>query len=295
MDHQEQNSIKADIFRAYDIRGIYPSDFNESTAYFIGVALGNRIQGQKKAVVAMDGRLSGPNIKSSLINGLQAADVEVTDCGMIPTPLLYFATHSLDIPNGFMVTGSHNPKNYNGIKMIINGSPLFDRDIYALRDWIHNNPISIMDNQNPIKKYEMIVDDYIKRVKRDTNITTSKKIIVDCMNGVTAAVVGKILKSFNINADYINSKVDGNFPNCSPDPTKEVNLENLKLKVASADADYGVAFDGDGDRTVIIRKDGSVLWPDELMKILNMARSTCHPLQQQLFFAPVFYSLKPHR
>ena len=149
MDHQEQNNIKADIFRAYDIRGIYPSDFNESTAYFIGVALGNRIQGQKKAVVAMDGRLSGPNIKTSLINGLQAAGVEVTDCGMIPTPLLYFATHSLEIPNGFMVTGSQY-KNYNGI-MIINGSPLFDKDIYALRDWIHNNPISAVDNQTPTK------------------------------------------------------------------------------------------------------------------------------------------------
>ena len=269
MDHQEQNNIKADIFRAYDIRGIYPSDFNESSAYFIGVALGNRIQGQKKAVVAMDGRLSGPNIKTSLINGLQAAGVEVTDCGMIPTPLLYFATHSLEIPNGFMVTGSHNPKNYNGIKMIINGSPLFDKDIYALRDWIHNNPISAVDNQGPIRKYEMIVDDYIKRVKRDTNISTSKKIVVDCMNGVTGAVVDKILKSFHINADYINSKVDGNFPNCSPDPTKEVNLENLKSKVTSANADYGVAFDGDGDRTVIIRKDGSVLWPDELMILFS--------------------------
>ncbi len=234
MDHQEQNNIKADIFRAYDIRGIYPSDFNDSTAYFIGVALGNRIQGQKKAVVAMDGRLSGPNIKTSLINGLQAAGVEVTDCGMIPTPLLYFATHSLEIPNGFMVTGSHNPRNYNGIKMIINGSPLFDKDIYALR-----------------------------------NISTSKKVIVDCMNGVTGAVVDKILKSFHINVDYINSKVDGNFPNCSPDPTKEVNLKNLKSKVSSTNADYGVAFDGDGDRTVIIRKDGSVLWPDELMILFS--------------------------
>ena len=269
MDHQGQNSLKTDIFRAYDIRGIYPNDINESTAYYIGVALGNKIQGQKKAVVAMDGRLSGPNIKSSLINGLQAADVDVTDCGMIPTPLLYFATHSLDIPNGFMVTGSHNPKDYNGIKMIMNGSPLFDKDIYALRDWIHNNSISVMDNQRPVKKYEMIVDDYIKRVKRDTIISTSKKIIVDCMNGVTAAVVDKILKSFHINADYINSKVDGNFPNCSPDPTKEVNLENLKSKVTSTSADYGVAFDGDGDRTVIIRKDGSVLWPDELMILFS--------------------------
>ena len=105
----------------------------------------------------MDGRLSGPHIKESLIDGLVSHGIEVTDCGMIPTPLLYFATHSLDIPNGFMVTGSHNPKNYNGIKMIINGSPLFDKDIYALRDWIHDNPISATDNQGPIKKYKMIL------------------------------------------------------------------------------------------------------------------------------------------
>ena len=119
------------------------------------------------------------------------------------------------------------------------------------------------------KKYEMIVDDYIKRIKTDTKITTQKKIIVDCMNGVTAEVIEKILKSFDINAKYINSKVDGNFPNCSPDPTKEINLEKLKTSVISENADYGVAFDGDGERTVIIRRDGSVLWPDDLMILFS--------------------------
>jgi len=129
--HQEASSIKFNIFRAYDIRGIYPYDFDERAAYLIGIALGNKIQNTKKAVVAMDGRLSGPSIKFSLINGLKTAGIEVTDCGMIPTPLLYFATHSLNIPNGFMVTGSHNPKEYNGIKMIINGHH------YLIRIYMH--------------------------------------------------------------------------------------------------------------------------------------------------------------
>ena len=267
--HQEVNSIKFNIFRAYDIRGIYPGDFDEKAAYLIGIALGNKIKSTKKAVVAMDGRLSGPSIKFSLISGLKAAGIEVTDCGMIPTPLLYFATHSLNIPNGFMVTGSHNPREYNGIKMIISGSPLFDKDIYALHDWIKNNPASVAYDDSPINKYEMVVDDYIKRIKTDVKITTQKKIIVDCMNGVTAEVIKKILKSFDINAKYINSKVDGNFPNCSPDPTKEINLEKLKSTVVGENADYGVAFDGDGDRTVIIRHDGSVLWPDDLMILFS--------------------------
>ena len=269
MAHQEASSIKFNIFRAYDIRGIYPYDFDERAAYLIGIALSNKIQNTKKAVVAMDGRLSGPSIKFSLINGLKTAGIEVTDCGMIPTPLLYFATHSLNIPNGFMVTGSHNPKEYNGIKMIINGSPLFDKDIYALHDWIKKNSTSVAYDDSQTKKYEMIVDDYIKRIKTDTKITTQKKIIVDCMNGVTAEVIEKILKSFDINAKYINAKVDGNFPNCSPDPTKEINLEKLKTAVISENADYGVAFDGDGDRTVIIRRDGSVLWPDDLMILFS--------------------------
>ena len=269
MAHQEASSIKFNIFRAYDIRGIYPYDFDERAAYLIGIALGNKIQNTKKAVVAMDGRLSGPSIKFSLINGLKTAGIEVTDCGMIPTPLLYFATHSLNIPNGFMVTGSHNPREYNGIKMIISGSPLFDKDIYALHDWIKKNSTSITYDDIPTKKYEMIVDDYIERIKTDTKIATQKKIIVDCMNGVTAEVIEKILKSFDINAKYINSKVDGNFPNCSPDPTKEINLEKLKSSVISENADYGVAFDGDGDRTVIIRRDGTVLWPDDLMILFS--------------------------
>jgi len=261
--------INKNIFRAYDIRGIYPSDFNEHAAYRIGTALAYKIKSNPKAVVGMDGRLSNSAIKKSMINGLMDNGVEVTDCGMLPTPMLYFATKHLNIANGFMVTGSHNPKDYNGIKMVINHSPMFDKEIYSLRDFILENNIAYKDNHNKPIIYENILLDYIKRTKEDIRIDTKKRFIVDCMNGIAGNVIEDVLNTYEVDAEFINNKVDGNFPNCSPDPTKEINLENLKKKVQLSSADYGVAFDGDGDRLVIIKNDGSVIWPDELMILFS--------------------------
>ena len=261
--------MNADIFRAYDIRGLYPSDLNEETAYKIGAALADKITINRKAVVAMDGRLSGPHIKKSLINGLVSHGIEVTDCGMLPTPMLYFATKILNIPNGFMVTGSHNPKDYNGIKMIVGDNPLFDKDIYGLRDWIANNIIEeVVNNDKPTISSD-ISDKYIKRVKEDISINLEEKFVIDCMNGITGSVIEKVTRAFNINSEFINSTVDGNYPNCDPDPTKESNLEMLKEKIIKTNAEYGVAFDGDGDRLVIIKKNGDIIWPDQLMILFS--------------------------
>ena len=261
--------MNADIFRAYDIRGLYPSDLNEETAYKIGVALANKITTNRKAVVGMDGRLSGPLIKKSLINGLVSHGVEVFDCGMLPTPMLYFATKALNIPNGFMVTGSHNPKDYNGIKMIVDDNPLFDKDIFALRDWINDNVIDESDDYDKGNITSDIADKYIKRIKEDISIDLEDKFVIDCMNGITGSVIEKVTKVFNINAEFINDSVDGNYPNCDPDPTKESNLEMLKEKIIETHAEYGVAFDGDGDRLVIIKKTGDIIWPDQLMILFS--------------------------
>ena len=261
--------MNADIFRAYDIRGLYPSDLNEETAYKIGAALADKITINRKAVVAMDGRLSGPYIKKSLIDGLVSHGIEVTDCGMLPTPMLYFATKILNIPNGFMVTGSHNPKDYNGIKMIVGDNPLFDKDIYALRDWIANNIIEEVGNNDKPNISSDIADKYIKRIKEDISINLEDKFVIDCMNGITGSVIEKVTRAFNINAEFINSAVDGNYPNCDPDPTKESNLEMLKEKIIETNAEYGVAFDGDGDRLVIIKKNGDIIWPDQLMILFS--------------------------
>ena len=261
--------MNENIFRAYDIRGIYPKDLNEDIAYKIGFALSRKIN-EPKAVVAIDGRLSGPKIKRSLINGLIDNGVDVIDCGAIPTPMLYFATKTLCIPNGFMITGSHNPKEYNGIKMIVDGNPLFDKDIYELRDWIKHNKMQAHHGKvGTVNICTDISSKYIARIHDDLSINISQKIIIDCMNGVTGNVIKDIVNSFNISSDLINEKVDGNFPNCHPDPTKEENLKILKEKIKSTDAKYGVAFDGDGDRLVIIRNNGNVIWPDELMILFS--------------------------
>jgi phosphomannomutase/phosphoglucomutase len=263
------DTMNENIFRAYDIRGIYPRDLNEDTAYKIGFALSRKIN-EPKAVVAIDGRLSGPKIKRSLINGLIDNGVDVIDCGAIPTPMLYFATKTLCIPNGFMITGSHNPKEYNGIKMIVDGNPLFDKDIYELRDWIKHNKMQAHHGKvGTVNICTDISSKYIARIHDDLSINISQKIIIDCMNGVTGNVIKDIVNSFNISSDLINEKVDGNFPNCHPDPTKEENLKTLKEKIKSTNAKYGVAFDGDGDRLVIISNNGNVIWPDELMILFS--------------------------
>ena len=263
------DTMNENIFRAYDIRGIYPKDLNEDIAYKIGLALSRKIN-EPKAVVAIDGRLSGPKIKRSLINGLIDNGVDVIDCGAIPTPMLYFATKTLCIPNGFMITGSHNPKEYNGIKMIVDGNPLFDKDIYELRDWIKHNKMQAHHGKvGTVNICTDISSKYIARIHDDLSINISQKIIIDCMNGVTGNVIKDIVNSFNISSDLINEKVDGNFPNCHPDPTKEENLKTLKEKIKSTNAKYGVAFDGDGDRLVIIRNNGDVIWPDELMILFS--------------------------
>ena len=263
------DTMNENIFRAYDIRGIYPKDLNEDIAYKIGLALSRKIN-EPKAVVAIDGRLSGPKIKRSLINGLIDNGVDVIDCGAIPTPMLYFATKTLCIPNGFMITGSHNPKEYNGIKMIVDGNPLFDKDIYELRDWIKHNKMQAHHGKvGTVNICTDISSKYIARIHDDLSINISQKIIIDCMNGVTGNVIKDIVNSFNISSDLINEKVDGNFPNCHPDPTKEENLKTIKEKIKSTNAKYGVAFDGDGDRLVIIRNNGSVIWPDELMILFS--------------------------
>jgi len=263
------DTMNENIFRAYDIRGIYPRDLNEDTAYKIGFALSRKIN-EPKAVVAIDGRLSGPKIKRSLINGLIDNGVDVIDCGAIPTPMLYFATKTLCIPNGFMITGSHNPKEYNGIKMIVDGNPLFDKDIYELRDWIKHNKMQAHHGKvGTVNICTDINSKYIERIHDDLSINISQKIIIDCMNGVTGNVIKDIVNSFNISSDLINEKVDGNFPNCHPDPTKEENLKTLKEKIKSTNAKYGVAFDGDGDRLVIISNNGNVIWPDELMILFS--------------------------
>jgi len=267
------NSILSDqIFRAYDIRGIYPSEINEEIFFLLGKAIGTKIcaTDDKRVNVCMDGRLSSNSLKENLIKGIISVGVDVIDIGKFPTPLLYFSLHSLKVPNGVMITGSHNPKDYNGIKIVLNWETLFDTHISELKTIILEEKFS-----NSMKKtgfciqYENILEDYINNIKSNVTIQRDIKISIDCGNGITGVAVRKVFDGLGIKIKVINEEVDGNFPNHPPNPNDEKNLEQLKSHVLDNSSDVGFAYDGDGDRLIVIRNDGSVLWPDQQLMIFS--------------------------
>ena len=261
-------SIAKEIFRAYDIRGLYPSQINEEVFSLIGKAIGTKILETSKinrVCLCMDGRLSGPSLKVKLIEGLISTGINIVDIGILPTPLLNFSLLHLNIENGLMITGSHNPKDYNGIKIIINGKTLFDHHIKDLYEIIQSNNFTLSRKKGIIETNNSILDEYIKKGSKNVKINFEDNIAIDCGNGVTGKVINKIINSLNIKADIINEKVDGNFPNHPPDPSDIKNLSELRDKVISSNAKLGFAYDGDGDRVAAIRSDGSIIWPDQLL------------------------------
>ena len=260
--------IKKDIFRAYDIRGIYQQDLDEETFLLIGQAIGKKIinnSGQSEVCVCMDGRVSGPPLKENLIQGLISMGVDVIDIGMLPTPLLYYSLKKLKVANGLMITGSHNPSSYNGIKMVINNETLFDEHIKDLYKCIIDSQVITSPVQGKITHDESILKSYIKDIVDDIKIDSSLKVCIDCGNGVTGAVARDIFNSMNIDFEIIFENVDGNFPNHPPDPTNEKNLTDLKKAIKRNNADIGFAYDGDGDRICVVTNKGKILWPDQLL------------------------------
>jgi phosphomannomutase / phosphoglucomutase len=265
-------NINKDIFRAYDIRGIYPDDLNEETFLLIGKAIGKQITEQSddpKVSICMDGRISGPSLKQSLISGLTFMGVNVIDIGSLPTPLLYYSLKKLNINNGLMITGSHNPSSYNGIKMVINNKTLFDNHIIE----IYKSIISDEFNKNKVEgkliKNDAVLDSYIKDIKVDINIKSKLKVSIDCGNGITGAITRKVFGALNINFEIIYENVDGSFPNHPPDPTDERNLLELKNNIIKNRSDIGFAYDGDGDRICVVTKDCKMIWPDQLLMLYS--------------------------
>ena len=265
-------NINKDIFRAYDIRGIYPDDLNEETFLLIGKAIGKQIAEQSddpKVSICIDGRMSGPSLKRSLISGLTFMGVNVIDIGSLPTPLLYYSLKKLNINNGLMITGSHNPSSYNGIKMVINNKTLFDNHIIE----IYKSIISDEFNKNKVEgkliKNDAVLDSYIKDIKVDINIKSKLKVSIDCGNGITGAITRKVFDALNINFEIIYENVDGSFPNHPPDPTDERNLLELKNNIIKNRSDIGFAYDGDGDRICVVTKDGKMIWPDQLLMLYS--------------------------
>lgn len=255
------------IFRAYDIRGLYPTEINEKTYKLIGQSIGTKIAStnQKRVVVCMDGRNSSPSLKDNLIIGLLDTGIDVTDIGMLPTPLLYHSLKFLNIANGLMITGSHNPKDYNGIKIVLENKTLFDKHIQEIKQNIINNTISLSNTKGVTNKNDEIIDDYINVLQKNLKISSKLKVTIDCSNGITGKIAKKVFDSFEIDTFIINENVNGNFPNHSPDPTNENNLKQLQEIIKQKNSDIGIAYDGDGDRLIIVKPDSKIIWPDQLL------------------------------
>jgi phosphomannomutase/phosphoglucomutase len=260
-------SLSPAIFRAYDIRGIVSEVLSPAIVKLIGQAFGSVAIEQKHptVVIARDGRLSSPELAAALATGLQAVGCDVIDIGVAPTPVLYFATHHLKTGTGIIVTGSHNPPEYNGLKMVLGGTTLHSDQIQALRTRIEQRNFT---QGSGGYRQQPIIDAYVKRIVDDVKIERPLKFAVDCGNGAAGAVAPKLFKALGLKPVELHSEVNGYFPNHHPDPSKEENLADLRAAVAEHQLDLGLAFDGDGDRLGVIDGRGNVIWPDRLMILL---------------------------
>ena len=254
------------IFKAYDIRGIVPSTLNEDVALGLGRAFGTaaRAEGQTTVAVGRDGRLSGPAMSAALIQGLVEAGIEVIDVGLVTTPLLYFAASTL-CSSGIQVTGSHNPKDYNGFKMVLNGRAIYGDEIQALRRTMEQESWQLVPGGSV--RHVDVLPAYRERIVGDVKLARPLKIVVDCGNGIAGASAPAIFRALGCEVIELYSEVDGNFPNHHPDPSKPENLRDLIEALKTSDAELGLAFDGDGDRLGIVTNDGTNIFPDRQMML----------------------------
>ncbi|MDA1106857.1 MAG: phosphomannomutase/phosphoglucomutase [Proteobacteria bacterium] len=258
--------IPATIFKAYDIRGIVGKTLTAEIVFEIGRAIGSeaRARNQKTVIVARDGRLSGPEFARSLSDGLCAAGVDVIDIGQVPTPVLYFATHHLNTGSGVAITGSHNPPDYNGLKIMLGGETLSGDAITALRTRIVEGKLA--SGAGTVKSVD-VVPDYIARIVSDVKLKKPLRLVVDCGNGVAGALAPRVLRALGCEVAELFCEVDGHFPNHHPDPSQPENLQDLIRAVQAQRADLGLAFDGDGDRLGVVTAEGHIIWPDRQMML----------------------------
>jgi len=258
--------VDASIFKAYDIRGVVPTTLNVGVAEALGRAFATqaRQQGERVVAVGRDGRLSGPELSQALIRGLVAGGVEVLDVGAVTTPMLYFAASTL-CRSGIQITGSHNPKDYNGFKMVLAGRAIYGEDIQALRACIVDERWQLADGGS-VRAVE-IGADYQARIVSDVRLARPMKVVVDAGNGIAGASAPQLFRALGCEVIELFSEVDGHFPNHHPDPSKLDNLRDVIHALQTTDAELGLAFDGDGDRLGIVTKDGQVIFPDRQMML----------------------------
>ncbi|NOQ88728.1 MAG: phosphomannomutase/phosphoglucomutase [Gammaproteobacteria bacterium] len=259
-------TLTEDIFRAYDIRGVVENALTPDAVQQIGQAFATEAlsQGQNTVVIGRDGRLSSPELAQRLSQGLRAGGCDVIDIGMVPTPVLYYATHKLKTGTGIMVTGSHNPPQYNGLKMLIAGNTLYGDGIKALYHMIVEGRVN---NGEGTHTEQNIIPEYLDTIVNDIKLDKPLNIAVDCGNGVAGVLATELFTRLGCNVTELFCDVDGNFPNHHPDPSKPENLIDLQKAIKENDLDIGLAFDGDGDRVGILDDKQNILWADRQMML----------------------------
>ena len=261
-------ALSKTIFKAYDIRGVIGKTLDAGIARHIGRAFGAAAlaKGERKVVIGRDGRLSGPELAAALAEGLRDAGVDVIDLGVVATPMVYFGTNVLDTRSGIMVTGSHNPPDYNGFKMVLAGEAIYGDAILALHDSIAAYDGKIAGQRGAYGTHDIRAA-YIERIVGDVKLARPIKIAVDCGNGVAGAFAPELFRRMGAEVIELFCEVDGHFPNHHPDPAHPENLQDLIRALQETDAELGLAFDGDGDRLGIVTKDGHIFFPDRQMML----------------------------
>jgi len=258
--------LPAEIFKAYDIRGIVDKSLTADVVRQIGHALGSLAveQGQKAIAVGRDGRLSGPELAGALMDGICAAGVDAIDVGCVPTPVAYFAAYELGCNSCVSVTGSHNPPDYNGLKMVIGGTTLA---LEAIQNLKHRIEAGNLKHGRGERRSADVKSAYIDKIVGDVKLARPLKIVMDCGNGVAGAFAPELFKRLGCEIIPLFCEVDGNFPNHHPDPSKPENLADVIKALKETDAEIGIAFDGDGDRLGVVTKDGEIIYPDRQLML----------------------------
>jgi phosphomannomutase/phosphoglucomutase len=270
------SQISPTLFRAYDIRGVVDRDLTETAARLVGHAFGSeaRTRGQTAVAVGRDGRLSGPRLIAALTEGLLASGIDVIDVGCVPTPVVYYAAEELGTRTCVAVTGSHNPPDYNGLKMVIGGETLYGDTIQGLRTRIEHDDFT---QGQGTRREEDIAERYLARITDDVKLERPLSLAVDCGNGVAGELAPRLLERLGCRVEPLYCEIDGHFPNHHPNPSEPENLVDLIACVRERGLDLGLAFDGDGDRLGVIDASGRVVWADRQMMLYAADVLSRHP------------------
>jgi phosphomannomutase/phosphoglucomutase len=284
--------LSGEIFKAYDIRGVVGKTLTPPVARSVGQALGSLAldRGRDTIVVARDGRLSGPELCRALADGIRSSGANVIDIGMVTTPMSYFAAHELNTQCSVVVTGSHNPPDYNGLKMVIAGDTLAGDDIQALKTRIEAG--SLRTGAGSYRSGD-IVAAYLDRIAGDVALARPMKIAIDCGNGVAGAFAPALFRRLGCDVTELFCEVDGSFPNHHPDPSQPKNLQDLIGSLATTGSELGLAFDGDGDRLGVVTRDGCIIYPDRQLMLFAADMLARNPGATVIYDVKSTRNLKP--